>query len=215
MSEGAAPDGGAIVAASGPVAPVPDLGASQLVQVRKAKIEDAEAMALIMAAVAEEGLIGAEPPVDIEARAQRFRDAIEVEGRGASWVLEDAGRVVGNAGVHEQAPGVLYLGMAILPAARGRGGGRAFLQAIVEHARACGAHKLELEVWLDNARAIALYASAGFEVEGLRRNHYRRRDGRLRSALLMARLLLDDDSSQADRRSPMSPPAAPPEGSPD
>ena len=37
------------------------------------------------------------------------------------------------------------------------------------HARLWGAHKLELEVWLDNAPAIALYASAGFEVEGLRR----------------------------------------------
>jgi hypothetical protein len=29
----------------------------------------------------------------------------------------------------------------------------------------------------------------GFEVEGLRRSHYRRRDGSLRSALVMARLL--------------------------
>lgn len=162
--------------------------------VRKAKIEDVEAMALIMAAVAEEGLIATEPPVDIEARARRFRAALEAEGLGASWVLEDAGHIVGNAGVHERAPGVLYLGMAILPDARGRGGGRAFLEAILEHAHACGAHKVELEVWVDNARAIALYASAGFEVEGLRRNHYRRRDGDLRSALLMARLLRDEDS---------------------
>jgi putative acetyltransferase len=83
--------------------------------------------------------------------------------------------------------------MGILPEARGRGGGRAFLEAILEHARTCGAHKLELDVWLDNARAISVYASPGFEVEGLRRNHYRRRDGRLRSALLMARLLHADE----------------------
>jgi RimJ/RimL family protein N-acetyltransferase len=169
-----------------------DLGGSHAVHVREAKIEDAEAMALIMAAVAPEGSIGTEPPVDVEARAQRFREAIEADGPGASWVLEDAGRIVGNAGVHERASGVLSLGMAILPDARGRGGGRAFLAAILEHARACGAHKVELEVWVDNARAIALYASAGFEVEGLRRNHYRRRDGSLRSTLLMARLLQDD-----------------------
>ena len=157
--------------------------------VRSATVEDVEAMALIMAAVAEEGLIGTEPPVDVEARAERFRAAIETHGPGASWVLDHCGRVVGNAGVHERTPGVLYVGMAILPEARGRGGGRAFLATILEHARECGAHKVELEVWIDNARAIALYASAGFEVEGLRRNHYRRRDGRLRSALLMALLL--------------------------
>jgi CheY-like chemotaxis protein len=63
------------------------------------------------------------------------------------------------------------------------------VEAMLEHARSCGAHKVELEVWPDNARAIALYVSAGFEVEGLRRDHYRRRDGSLRSALLMARHL--------------------------
>ncbi len=150
-------------------------------------------MAGVMAAVAEEGLIATEPPVDVEARARRIRETIEGEGPAALWVLEDGGRVVGNAGVHQSgARGVLSLGMAILPEARGRGGGRSLLQAAVEHARACGAHKLELEVWPDNAPAIALYATAGFEVEGLRRDHYRRRNGSLRSALVMARLLSGD-----------------------
>jgi RimJ/RimL family protein N-acetyltransferase len=146
-------------------------------------------MALVLAVVAEEGLVGTEPPVDLEARAGEFRETIEGGGRAALWVLDDAGRVVGNASVGERVSGVLYLGMAILPEARGQGGGRALLGAVLEHAEATGAHKVELEVWIDNARAIALYASAGFEVEGLRRDHYRRRDGRLRSALLMARLL--------------------------
>ena len=101
--------------------------------------------------------------------------------------------MVGHADVHEASSGVFSLGIAILPEARGLGGGRALLEAIVQHGRACGAHKLELEVWSDNARAIALYVSAGFEVEGLRRDHYRRRDGSLRSALLMARLLSPDE----------------------
>jgi putative acetyltransferase len=159
--------------------------------VRDARIEDVDAMALIMAVVAEEGLIGTEPPVDVGARAQRFRDRIAAGGPAASWVLDDAGRVVGHAGVEERVSGVLYVGMAMLPEARGQGGGRALLEAILQHARASRAHKVELEVWIDNARAIALYASAGFEVEGLRRSHYRRRDGRLRSTLLMARLLED------------------------
>jgi RimJ/RimL family protein N-acetyltransferase len=145
-------------------------------------------MARVLATVAEEGLVATEPPVDLEARAGRFREAIEGEGPAAAWVLEDGDRVVGNAGLHESgADGVLGLGMAILPEARGRGAGRALLEAMIDHARSCGAHKVELEVWPDNARAISLYASAGFEVEGVRRDHYRRRDGSLRSALLMAR----------------------------
>lgn len=169
--------------------------------VREATSADAEAMARVIAAVAEEGSIGTEPPVDIEARAQRFRETLESRRPGGMWVLDDDGRVVGNAGVHESGPtGVLSFGMALLAEARGRGGGRALLEAILDHARSCGAHKVELEVWPDNARAVALYAAAGFEVEGVRRDHYRRRDGSLRSVLLMAYLVDDGVRPRRARR---------------
>ena len=156
--------------------------------VRRARLEDAEAMARVIAQVAPEGFLGSEPPVDLPARADRFRELILAEGPTAAWVLEaEDGAVVGNAGAHSRVSGVLSIGMAIVPTARGRGGGRALLNAVLDHARACHMHKVDLEVWIDNARAIALYASAGFEVEGVRRDHYRRRDGRLRSTLIMAR----------------------------
>ena len=155
--------------------------------VRRAEIEDADAMERIIAVVAEEGLLGSQPPVDLAARAEKFREAVRSVGRDAVWVLENEGQVVGNAGVGEGPPGELYLGMAPLPDARGQGGGRALLQAIAPYAEGCGAHKIDREVWVENARAIALSISAGFEIEGTRRNHYRRRDGRLRSALLMFR----------------------------
>ena len=144
-------------------------------------------MADVHAAVAEEGFLGAQPPVDLDARAEVLREWISSDGPAAGWVLEDGGRIVGNAFVHPRVPGVLSLGMAILPGARGAGGGRALIEAIMEHAAASGAHKVDLEVWTDNARAIAFYAATGFEVEGVRRRHYRRRDGSLRSTLIMAR----------------------------
>lgn len=156
--------------------------------VRPATTDDAEASARLLAVVAEEGTIATEPPVDIEARAQKFREMIASDGPGTLLILEDDGRIVGHAGVHAlDTPGVLTFGMAVSPDARGRGGGRALLKATLQHARESEAHKVELEVWPDNARAIALYVSAGFEVEGFRRDHYRLRDGTLRSALLMAR----------------------------
>lgn len=159
-------------------------------KVRLATVDDAEPMARVIAAVAKEGLIATEPPVDLELRAAGFREMVASDGPDAAWVLEDEeGRTVGNAGLHQSVPGVVYFGMAVLPEARGRGGGRALLEAILAHARAHGAHKVELEVWPDNGRAIALYTSAGFQFEGLRRDHYRRRDGTLRSAVVMARLL--------------------------
>jgi putative acetyltransferase len=146
-------------------------------------------MAAVIAAVAPEGLIGAEAPVDVQERARRFRDSIEAGAPSGHWVLEEDGRVVGSADVEQRVPGVFTLGMAILPEFRGRGRGRMLLDRALAHARDCGGHKLALEVWPENGRAIALYARAGFEVEGLRRDHYRRLDGRLRSSLMMARRL--------------------------
>jgi RimJ/RimL family protein N-acetyltransferase len=145
----------------------------------------------VLAAVAEEGFLGLQPPVDIEARAQLIREMISSGPPVAVWALERDGAIVGYASVQSRFPGVLSLAMAIVPEARGKGGGRAFVETILAWARECDAHKLDLEVWTDNPRAIALYAGAGFEVEGLRRDHYRRRDGRLRSTLIMAMRLTE------------------------
>jgi putative acetyltransferase len=127
----------------------------------------------------------------VPAFAQRTR--AQIEAGDVLWVLEQEGRVVGTLGLHAtRAAGVMSVGMCILDEARGRGGGRLLMETVVAHALASPLHKVELEVWTDNARAIALYEAFGFEVEGERRRHYRRRDGTLRSVFVMARLLEDE-----------------------
>lgn len=52
--------------------------------------------------------------------------------------------------------------LAVVPAARGRGVGRALLAAAEARARARGCGKLTLEVLEENHRARAVYARAGF-----------------------------------------------------
>jgi putative acetyltransferase len=159
-------------------------------RVRHATAADAEAFVGVLATVAEEKRwIGTEPGFDVEDRTQRVR--AEIEAGEPRWLLEDDdGTVIGSLGLHlTHARGVLSLGMAIVAHARGRGGGRMMMDTALRHLAATDAHKLELEVWPDNGRAISLYVQYGFEVEGLRRDHYRRRDGSLRSSLIMARLL--------------------------
>jgi RimJ/RimL family protein N-acetyltransferase len=160
------------------------------VTVRRATARDAEAFARVVAEVAEEGRwVLTEAPVDVPAFADRVRKTI-ADGADALWVLEREGKVVGATGLHASgAAGVASLGMSVVEAERGRGGGRRLLEAALRQARESRLHKVELEVFVDNARAIAMYASFGFEVEGLRREHYLRRDGTRRSVLLMARIL--------------------------
>ncbi len=157
---------------------------------RRATADDVEAFVGVLSQVAAENRwIGTEPGFDVQERSDRVRASLQAGE--AFWVLEDdEGRVVGNMGLHPtQARGVLTFGMGIVAAARGRGGGRMLMDAAMLHLAGTDAHKVELEVWPDNGRAISLYASYGFEVEGLRRDHYRRRDGSLRTSLIMARLL--------------------------
>ena len=157
--------------------------------VRRAQPRDADGFARVVAAVAEEGrFIVTEPPVDVAAFADRVRATIDAD-RDALWVLTHEGEVVGCLGLHAVVGGVVSLGMCVLAGHRGRGGGSALLDAALAHARASGLARVELEVFPENGPAVALYASRGFAVEGLRRAHYPRRDGTRRSSLVMALLL--------------------------
>ena len=57
--------------------------------------------------------------------------------------------------------------LAVSPAHRRRGVGRALMQAAIREARTSGARRLNLRVLSHNSDARALYARCGFEVEGV------------------------------------------------
>ena len=101
------------------------------------------------------------------------------------------GKVIGTLGLHRQEgrrshAGVI--GMAVHDAYAGRGAGTALMAAAMGQADLwLNIRRLELSVWTDNTRAIALYERFGFEREGLMRD-YAFRDGAYADALSMARL---------------------------
>ncbi len=64
------------------------------------------------------------------------------------------------------------LTLAVLPSARGRGLGRALMQAAANHAATLGADSLFLEVGQENPAALALYTGLGFQRVGARRGYY-------------------------------------------
>ncbi|MEY4964493.1 MAG: hypothetical protein RL274_76 [Pseudomonadota bacterium] len=68
------------------------------------------------------------------------------------------------------------LTLAVAPAARGRGLGRALLQAVITKAGEMGANSMFLEVGVDNPAAMSLYAGLGFSKVGTRKAYYNGRD---------------------------------------
>lgn len=109
----------------------------------------------------------------------------------AQFVAVEAGTVVGWCDIlPNPRPGFQHsgsVGMGVLREWRGHGLGEALLAACIEKASAKGLTRIELEVFSDNAPAIALYRKLGFVEEGLKRRA-RILDGRTQDLLVMARL---------------------------
>jgi RimJ/RimL family protein N-acetyltransferase len=167
--------------------------AADVAIVRPAVVEDLdELVAQTWDVAAEERWIGIEVPFDREVRRSRLEAS--VSGEQSTVLVADttpAGGpgIVGHISAAIAPYGVADIGMLIVEGWRGRGLGAALLDAAIEWASAAGAHKMALEVWPHNTAAIELYRRAGFEEEGRKRRHYRRRSGELWDACLMGRQL--------------------------
>ena len=107
-------------------------------------------------------------------------------------VAEEHGAVLGyvwvrRTGPHPAHDHVLVVdALAVEPGEQGRGIGRALMAAAVEEAARRGGRKLTLRVLAPNAAARRLYATAGFQVEGVLRAEFVL-DGRAVDDVLMAR----------------------------
>ena len=123
--------------------------------------------------------------------ARRARHAAGAGGNNHRLVAVIDGKVVGMIGLQvfeNRRAHVGAIGMGVHDAYAGRGVGTALLGAVVELAdRWLNLKRLELDVWVDNAPAIALYEKFGFEREGLKRAEGFR-DGAFVDALMMARI---------------------------
>jgi putative acetyltransferase len=158
-------------------------------QIRRATVKDAADLAEQMKLVADEGeWLATQRDRSVDQLTEMFRSGLT--GGDILFALEDGRRIVGGIGIHPAGiEGVHHLGMSILKDFRGQGWGRRLIDAALDEARRRGVVKVILEVWPDNGRAISLYASCGFEIEGYKRDHYQRLDGSIRSSVMMARFL--------------------------
>jgi putative acetyltransferase len=103
------------------------------------------------------------------------------------------GQVAGHAGLHPvgRSPRRAHarmLGMAVQRHFQGKGVGTALMQALIDLAdRWLPVTRIELTVFADNEKALALYRKFGFEIEGTHKQ-YALRDGRYVDTHAMARI---------------------------
>lgn len=96
-----------------------------------------------------------------------------LQNRLASYIVALAGeKVVGYAGMWVILDEAHVTNVAVHPAWRRMGLGRALMQELMRRAGLCGATRLTLEVRPSNTAARRLYAALGFEEVGVRKKYY-------------------------------------------
>jgi RimJ/RimL family protein N-acetyltransferase len=122
---------------------------------------------------------------------RRFR--LDWGPSGVWLVAEVDGRVAGQLDVRRSPRAGerhrVEFGITVAADYRGRGVGRALMEALEVWAREHGVTKIMLHVFATNERAQKLYESMGYEVEGRLRRHVRFSDGEEIDNLVMAKFL--------------------------
>ncbi len=160
------------------------------IAVRRARPDDAADIARLMADPEVFGNLLQLPMTTAESWQQRLAQD-PAAGHLHVLAVRD-GQVVGSAGLHPQERlrrrHCAMLGISVARAAQGQGVGTALMQTLCDYADDWAQIlRIELTVFTDNHRAIALYQRFGFRTEGTHRA-YALRQGVYADVLAMARL---------------------------
>lgn len=124
---------------------------------------------------------GMQPGAFAEADARKWIEFMTRDGESGSWVIEHERSPIGFANFRDVKPKgkSCEIGIGIgEPGLWGRHLGREALQLEIDHLqRALGLHRIGLSVVGHNDRAIWMYKSLGFVVEGIERDGIGREDG--------------------------------------
>jgi RimJ/RimL family protein N-acetyltransferase len=142
------------------------------VTIRAIGLEDAAGYRAALDTVAREGRYLSRLEAPPAERSLAFIQQ-NLEAGNPHLVAVDDGAVVGwcdiARGSSPVAAHVGRVGMGLLPDYRGQGIGTRLMGEALTAAWARGFLRIELDVYADNAAALALYARFGFEREGVRR----------------------------------------------
>lgn len=172
---------------------------SERFRIRGLHARDAEALWHLDKALVEDGrgmVMGPEdlPQTLADKETQVHAQIADAFAHTIVGVHRETGKLAGYAEWSRMRPLKIrhnvVLAMGVLPEFQGQGVGRQLLRQLVDDARRAEPKisRVELGVIADNARARALYESAGFQLEGVRRAFVHDERGR-RDDCLMSLLL--------------------------
>ncbi len=162
------------------------------VEYRRAEPSDAQALARFMSDPEVFAGLLQLPYPGVEAWRKRLESRAHEQDSLHLLALADD-TVIGSAGLHSlgwtpRRRHVAGLGISVAAAWQGKGIGDELMRRLLDWAdHWAGYLRIELTVYVDNARAIALYRKHGFVEEGTNRAHALR-DGAYVDSLMMARL---------------------------
>jgi len=162
------------------------------IEYRRAELRDAEAIAQLMTDPAVFAGLLQLPYPGVDAWRKRLESRAHEQDSLHLLAMAD-GAVIGSAGLHSMAwtprrKHVAGLGISVAAVWQGKGVGDELMRRLLEWAdNWVGYLRIELTVYVDNARAIGLYRKHGFVEEGTSRAHALR-DGVYVDSLMMARL---------------------------
>lgn len=175
-------------------------GKTQTFILRPPRVEDAAALIAYMEVIDRETTFLSREPgefaqsVTLEKEQAYLRSCLEDEGQLFLIAFDEAGSIAATCNCSSMAHRQRYrhraeLAVSVKQAHWRQGLGRRMMELLEAWARARGIEKLSLEVDTQNTRAIGLYLSQGFTVEGALRHAAKLADGTYRDYYAMAKFL--------------------------
>lgn len=164
-----------------------------MINIRRAKIEDAREIVLIKKKIVETTNFFFRSPEEPQEKAEEYQKKIQTaqENRGLTLVVEFNNQVIGflsfSRSPYMRLQHAGLFGMGIKPEFSNMGIGTKLLSHFIEWAKEQeGLEKICLDVFSNNERAISLYKRLGFREEGRQINQIRFKDGSYADIIFMA-----------------------------
>lgn len=133
---------------------------------------DVEPVLTIDVASFHPGDIGGEKEDPCAVREKQLREELARTWARLRVARAPSGEVLGYVLFWHVADEIHLLNVAVAPASRRMGVGRALVEEVLEYARSNAAAKILLEVRVSNVAALRLYEALGFERFNVRKRYY-------------------------------------------